>query len=306
MSSSKSIGQRLEPYAYLSPALISIFFLSFIPIVYTVYIAFTNYDLNHLDDYHFIGMDNFVELFNGAFAKEFLPVFVWNIIFAIVLTFGVFAIGLFLALLLNNPDMKETRYYRAILIVPWALPGTIAVLSWQGLYNESYGGINGILGLLHLPAIPWLSDAGWARAAVIIASLWLGFSYMMSLCLGILQAIDPGIYEAAVIDGATIWQKFRYITLPSLLFALIPVLISSFAYNFNNFNSAYLITQGGPPKLDAQYSGYTDILASMGYKMTNTFFKYNMGAALSIVLFVIVAVFTLTNMKFTKAFEEVD
>lgn len=303
----KSLGQRMQPLAFLSPALVSIFVLSFLPIVYTIYIAFTNYNLNHLEDYHFVGLANFKEIIYGQYKSEFVKVFGWNVAFALILTFGVFFIGLFLAILLNNPDMKETKIYRAILIVPWALPGTIAVLSWQGLFNESYGGINGLLGLLHLPNnIMWLSEAFWARLAVIITSLWLGFSYMMNLNLGILQSIDPALYESAIMDGANVWQKFRYITLPGIVYAAIPVLVSSFAFNFNQFGAAYLITSGGPPRMDAQYSGYTDILASTGFKMTNTYFKYDVGAALSIVLFLIIGVLTLVNMKFTKAFEEVE
>lgn len=303
----KSIGQKMQPLAFLSPALISIFILSFLPIVYTVYIAFTNYNLNHLDDFHFIGLDNFKEIITGDFRNEFTAVFGWNLAFALIVTLGCFSIGLFLAILLNNPDMKETRIYRSLLIIPWALPATIAILSWQGLYNESYGGINGLLKMLHLPSeIPWLSEPFWSRLAIIITTLWLGFSYMMNLSLGILQSIDPALYEAAIVDGANIWQKFRYITLPGITYASIPILITSFSYNFNQFGAAYLITLGGPPRADAQYAGYTDILASTGFKMTTTFFKYDVSAALSIVLFVIIGVITVINMKYTKAFEEVD
>ncbi len=303
----KSLGQRMQPAAFLAPALLSIFVLSFLPIVYTIYIAFTNYNLKHLDDYGFVGFANFRAIMNGSFKSEFVKVFGWNVFYALILTVGVFSIGLLLAVLLNNPNMKESKIYRAILVIPWALPGTIAVLAWQGLFNESYGGINSLLGMLHLPnEIMWLSEPFWARLAVIIAALWLGFSYMLNLNLGILQSIDPALYESAVMDGANVWQKFKYITLPGIVYAAIPVLVSSFAFNFNQFGTAFLITGGGPPRPDVQYSGYTDILASTGFKMTNTFFKYDVGAALSIILFLVIGVLTLINMKLTKAFEEVD
>lgn len=297
-----------RPYVFLSPALISIFVLSFLPILYTIYIAFTNYNLNHMTDYHIIGIANFVSVFKGPFASLFFPVFGWTIVFAVVTTFGSFIIGLIAAILLNNPNMKEASFYKSLLILPWALPSTIAIISWKFLLDMNYGSINVVLKSLHIisTSIPWLTEGGWARVGILIASLWLGYPYMMNVCIGALSAIPADFYEAAEIDGANKWQKFTKITLPSLTSASLPLLISSFAFNFNNFGAAYLITSGGPPRTTTQYAGYTDILASATYKLSTVNYKFEMGCAISVVVFLIIGTISLLNFKFTGAFKEVD
>ncbi len=294
------------PYLYLSPALVSIFVLTFIPIVYTLYIAFTNHSLNYMENYDFVGLKNFKTILTGSLKHIFLPVFGWTTIYAVIVTIGGFLIGLILALVLNNPHMKETRLYRAILIIPWALPSTIAILAWQGLLNEQYGGINGLLNIFYLPDIPWLTDPFWARVGVIIVTLWLGYPFMMNVCLGALQAISPNLYEAAEIDGASWWCKLSRITLPSLLSTALPLLISSFAFNFNNIGAAFLITKGNPPRIGTQFAGYTDILTSAGYKMTTQFFRYDLASALSLLVFLVIGTITYINMRATGTFKEVE
>lgn len=301
------MGDKLRPYAYLSPALISIFVLTFLPILYTVYIAFTNYNMNHINDYTLVGFENFKYILTGPFKNIFLPVFGWTLAFAALSTLGTFFIGLLIAMMLNNPNMKEAPIYKAILVLPWALPATIAVLAWVGLYNTSYGGINIILQKLHIISqpIPWLTDATWARIGLLIANFWLGFPYMMNVCLGALSSIPSTYYEAADLDGASEWQKFIKITLPTITTTSLPLLIGTFAFNFNNFGSAYLITGGGPARLDTQFAGSTDILVSSAYKMSLTFNRYDLGAALSIVIFILIATVSLIQMKMTGAFKEV-
>lgn len=304
----KNLYDKIRPYVYLSPALISIFVLAFLPIVYTVYIAFTNYNLNHLSDFHLIGIGNFVSIFNGPFKSVFFPVFGWTIIFAVIGTFGSFAIGLFFSMLLNNPNMKEATVYKGLLILPWALPATIATLAWQGLLDQKYGGINILLKDLHLitTGIPWLTNPFWARVGICIATLWLGFPYMMNVCIGALSSIPDAYYEAAEIDGATKFQKFRKITLPSITSSSLPLLISSFSFNFSNLGAAYLITQGLPARASTQFAGYTDILASTTYKLSTQYTRYDMGAAFSIILFLIIGTISFISFKFSGAFKEVD
>ncbi len=299
---------RLRALFYLSPALISIIILSLIPILYTIYIAFTNYNINHMEDYKLIGFENFKQILTGPLKPIFLPVFLWTLLFATILTVGNYFIGLFIAMLLNNPHMKEKGFYKGLFIIPWALPATIAILSWQGLLNQDYGYINLILRKLHIinENIPWLTEAVYARIGIIMVSLWLGFPYMMNVCLGALAAIPDTYYEAADIDGANGWQKFTKITLPSLASSSIPLLISSFSFNFNNFGAAYLITGGGPAKLDTTFAGQTDILASAAFKMVQTLFRYDLGAALSVLLFLLVGTISFFQMKVSGAFEEVD
>jgi arabinogalactan oligomer/maltooligosaccharide transport system permease protein len=294
------------PYAYLSPALITISLFSLAPVVYTIYLSFTNFNLNHFETFQYVGFANYKEILVGPFFQVFWPVFVWTIVYALASTLFAYIIGLFLALLLNNPRMKETNLYRAVLVIPWALPSAIAILAWQGLYNDSFGQINLFLSKIGIDKIPWLTDPDWAKMAVVITTVWLGYPFMMNVSLGALQAIPKDLYEAADIDGAGRWKKFWSVTFPGLMSSTLPLLISSFAFNFNNFGAAFLITGGGPPRMDTQFAGYTDILVSSAYNMTITFYRYDLAAALSFIIFVIVGTLSFINMKATRAFAEVD
>ena len=294
-------------YAYLFPALISILIVTCLPIVYTVIISFTNYNMYHLNDYSLIGVQNYITVLSGSIRNVFFPVLGWTVCFAVLSTAGSYASGLGLAILLNNRHMKESKIYRALLMVPWALPSTIAILAWQGLLNEQYGGINNMLHAIGITSnIPWLTDPFWARAGIIIVNVWLGFPYMMNVCLGGLQAISNDYYEAARIDGASKLQCFRHITFPMVTRLSIPLVISTFASNFNNFGNIYMITQGGPARVDNQFAGYTDILASTTYKMTTWSNRYELSATFSVLIFLIVGTFTLVNMHLSGAFKEVD
>ena len=292
---------------YLTPALLPILVVTCIPILYTVFISFTNYNMYHLNDFTWIGLDNYLTVFSGSLKEVFFPVLGWTVCFAVISTLGSYALGLGLAILLNNPKMKEAKIYKAVLIIPWALPSTIAILAWQGLLNEQYGGINNLLHAIGISAnIPWMTDAFCARIGIILVNVWLGFPYMMNVCLGGLQAISNDYYEAARIDGATRFQCFKRITLPLVTKLSIPLVISTFAANFNNFGNIYMITQGGPARVDNQFAGYTDILASTTYKMTTWSNRYELSATFSVLIFVIVGTFTLINMRASGAFKEVD
>lgn len=293
-------------YAFTTPVLISILIFTIAPIIYTIFISFTNYNMYHLDDYDMVGLSNYINVITGSISEIFFPVLGWTLMFAIICTVGGYSMGLILAILLNNPDMKEARVYKAILIIPWALPATIAILSWQGLLNESAGGINTLLQMIGLDGIPWMTNTFWARTGIIIVNIWLGFPYMMNVCLGGLQAIDVTYYEAAKVDGASKWQRFKKITFPLITRTSLPLVVSNFAFNFNNFSNIYMITGGGPPKTGSQYAGSTDILASTIYKMTTQSNRYELSATLSVISFLIVGTLTLVNLNMSGAFKEVD
>ena len=298
---------NLKAYPYLVPALLSIALVTCLPIIYTVVISFTNYNMYHLKKFDYVGFENYIEVLSGSIKNVFFPVLGWTISFAVLSTLLSYATGLILAILLNNKHMKESRIYRSLLIVPWALPSTIAILAWQGLLNEQYGGINNLLSSLGVAwNIPWMTDPFWARCAIIIVNIWLGFPYMMNVCLGGLQAISNEYYEAAKIDGASRFQCFQKITLPMVTRLSLPLVISSFAANFNNFGNIYMITEGGPARVDNQFAGYTDILASVTYKMTTWSNRYELSATFSVLVFLIVGTLTLVNMHFSGAFREVD
>ncbi|MGG5463021.1 carbohydrate ABC transporter permease [Clostridium sp. B9] len=304
----KSRKQTIKSIPYLLPALISILIFTIFPILYTVYISFTDYTMYSQGNIHWVGFANFIEVFTGPFKEIFFPVLGWNLVFAIASTAGTFFLGLIVAMAVNNPNLKEKAIYRAILIIPWALPATVAILSWKGLLNGSYGAINNLLLNLHVIAdpIPWLTDPMWARVAIIYVGIWLGFPYMMNVCLGALGAIPDSYYEAADVDGASKWVQFKKITLPSLAQTAYPLLISSFAFNFNNFGQAYLITNGNPPRMATQFAGYTDILASVNYKLSTQFGRFEIASAISIIIFILLATISYYQMKLSGQFEEVE
>ena len=295
-------------YGFLSPALLSMATLSIAPIIYTVYIAFTNFDAMHFMNYQWVGLQNFASLLNpnNPLSALFIPTFVWSMVFAVVSTLLNYIVGLFLAVILNNKNMRESAVYRSLLIIPWAVPGLISLLIWQGLLNDSYGQVNAILHLLGIPSVPWLSNPTWAKVSVIMVNCWAGFPYMMTICLGALQAIPHELYEASAIDGATWGQQFRLITMPGIWKISLPLIIPTFSANFNNFNAVYLLTKGGPVRSDNPFVGYTDNLASAAYKMTITFNRYDLSAAISIILFLIVAILSFIQMRYTRAFQEDD
>lgn len=257
-----------------------------------------------------IGFQNFRKLFtNPQVTGPFLRVFVWTIQWALLSVGCTFAVGLFLALLLNDPHLRFRRFYRSVLILPYAVPAFISALIWRGLFHTELGVINQILKATIGSGVPWLQDPVWAKVALVILNLWLGFPYMMIVCLGALQSINSEMYEAAVVDGASTWQQFYHITLPLLMVSVAPLLIASFSFNFNNFSVIYLLTRGRPPIVNAQTpAGHTDILISYTYRLafeSGRGVDYGLASAVTLVIFLITGAITFLNFRFTGALEEV-
>lgn len=258
-----------------------------------------------------IGFDNFRRLFgNPQITGPFVSVFIWTIQWALLSVATTFVVGLFLAILLNDPHLRLRKLYRSLLILPYAIPAFISALIWRGLFNTELGVINQILQATIGSSVPWLQDPFWAKVALIILNLWLGFPYMMVICLGALQSINTEMYEAAVVDGATAWQQFRHITLPLLMVSVAPLLISSFSFNFNNFSVIYLLTRGRPPIVGAQTpAGHTDILISYTYRLafeSGRGIDYGLASAVTLVIFLITGAITFFNFRFTGALEDVN
>jgi arabinogalactan oligomer/maltooligosaccharide transport system permease protein len=302
----RTLRARLEPYGYLAPALATMIVLSFVPIAYSVFIAFTNYDLYHFTTYHWVGLANFAAILTGPYATVFLPTLGWTVVFSFGTTILNFLGGLGLALLLNQPWLKFKGFFRTLLIVPWALPSTITILIWSGLLNQTFGPVDQFLTHLGLPAIPWLTDPFWAKVAILLVNLWLGYPFFMVSLLGGLQSIGQDTLEAAAIDGANPWQRFRFITFPLLWRFSLPLLMGTFAYNFNNFGIVYLLTGGGPPRIDTSFAGSTDVLSTVIYNMTLTYYRYDIAAAFGIILFVILALLTLAQYRWLGGLGQLD
>jgi arabinogalactan oligomer/maltooligosaccharide transport system permease protein len=245
---------------------------------------------------------NYIRLFNDERVRDpLIQVFIWTVVFATLTVLTQFSFGLLLALALNKP-IRGRRMYRSILVLPYAMPSVMSILIWGGMFNTEFGAINEILGR----DIAWFQDPTFARVAVILVNLWLGFPYFYLVSSGSLQAIPSELLEAAAIDGANPRQIFRKVTLPLLLQILSPLLIASFAFNFNNFNLIYLLTGGGPrEQLDGEIAGSTDILISYTYQIAfgNNLQDLGLASAISVLIFFIVASISLYGVKKSKVLE---
>ncbi|MCU1441659.1 MAG: binding-protein-dependent transport system inner rane protein [Rhodoglobus sp.] len=256
-----------------------------------------------------VGFANFARAFGEEDIRgPLLGVVAWTFAFAILSVALTFALGLFLALVFNDWRMKGRRFYRVAIILPYAFPGFLSGLVWLGLFNQDFGFINQVL--LFGADIPWLTHEWLAKASVLIVNLWLGFPYMFLICTGALQSIPDELTEAAKVDGARPWSVFRLIKFPLLLVSVAPLLIASFAYNFNNFNIIYMLTGGGPRNPEAGVdAGATDLLITLVYKVafgSGTGRDYGLASAFAILIFIIVAVVSVIGFRQTKALEELN
>ncbi len=252
-----------------------------------------------------VGLKNYERLFtNGKIAGQFFDAFIWTLIFAGGSVLSTFVVGFALALILNDERLKGRRIYRSILLMPYAVPGFIALLVWSNFYNRDFGLINEMLGL----SLNWYGDPVLAKVAVLLTNLWMGFPYMFIVCTGALQAIPGDIMEAARIDGASRFQTTVKVVMPLLLVAVAPLLVASFAFNFNNFNAIELLTQGGPFAAGEYTRGSTDILISMIYRIAfgGSGADFGFASAVSVALFVLTGVLATIQFRFTRVLEDVN
>jgi len=252
-----------------------------------------------------VGFKNFNSvLTNDTLRSGFLKIFGWNVAFAVISVLSTFVLGMLLALLLNDPRLRGRALYRSMLILPYALPIFVTALVWSSMFNQDYGLINK---LLHLN-IDWLGDPWAAKSAILITNLWLGFPYMFIVCTGALQSIPGDVLEAAKIDGASAMRTMRSVIMPLLLVAVGPLLIASFAFNFNNFGLIFLMTGGGPFQ-DSNFSvGSSDLLITYAYRLafSGVSPNYGLAATVSLFIFLIVGLMSYEGFRRTKSLEEVN
>lgn len=252
-----------------------------------------------------VGIDNYKKVVtNRDISRDFLKIFLWTVVFATLSVVTNFGLGLLLAITLNDERLKGQKIYRMLLIMPYAIPGFISLLLWASFYNRDFGLINDLTGL----NVNWLGDPWAAKFAVVLTNLWMGFPYMFLVCTGALQAIPGDLKEAATIDGASGWQGFAKITFPLLLVTVAPLLVSTFAFNFNNFNAIQLLTEGGPFKPDNPTAGATDILISYTIRLAFGAGGAQIGfaSAVSVLLFIITGIIAAIQFRYTKALEDVN
>ncbi|MFI6779669.1 ABC transporter permease subunit [Micromonospora sp. NPDC050276] len=251
-----------------------------------------------------VGLRNFTRVLTDEnISGPFLSTLGWNFGFAIASTGGTFLLGMLIALVLHAPRMRGTNLYRVVLVLPYAMPSFAMLLAWRDMFNADFGLINSLFGV----NVDWFGQAWTARFAVILVQLWLGYPYMFLVATGALQAIPRELTEATSVDGASPWQSFRAVTLPLLLVALSPLLISSFAFNFNNFNAIYLTTEGAPFPADNPANGATDLLITYTYRLAfgGQGAQFGFAAAISLFIFAIVAVVSAVSFRRTRKQEEV-
>ena len=292
----------VTPYLFIVPVLVTMAVLVVYPAFYTFYLSFTDYNLFHFNSYSLVGFKNYYDILNpnGLFFEDFIPVFIWTTAFALITAVLNYIVGFLVAVVVNNPRIPERAFYRMLLIFPYVMPAAVTILIWQGMLNQSFGAIDAWLTSAHLPSIPWLTDPTGARSAIILVNLWLSFPFNMILCLGALQALPADMYEAATVDGASAFAKLRLLTLPLVFRITSPQLVGAFSFNFMNFNIVYLLTTGGPPKVGGTgAAGSTDVLASYVYNLTGTTHRYDLAAAVGIVIFVIQMILALIGFKVT-------
>jgi maltose/maltodextrin transport system permease protein len=255
-----------------------------------------------------VGLAHYAHIFSdGRFREPFLSVFTWTVVFSALSVAGATGLGMVLAVLLNWEVLPFKGAYRLVLFLPYAVPGFISILVFKGLFNQNLGEVNLILNALFGIKPAWFSDPWLAKLMLVMVNVWLGFPYMMVLCTGLIKSIPADLYEASAVAGASAWVNFRAITLPLILKPLTPLLISAFAFNFNNFVLISLLTGGRPDQLDtAMPAGTTDILVSYTWRVAfqDSGQQFGLASAISTVIFLIVAAVTLVQMRYTRIAEK--
>lgn len=290
-----STQQRIA-YAFAFPALAVLGLVVVFPFAYNVVVSLSNMSMRHFWDWRITGLGQYKAVFSeGIFYATLLKTVLWTVV---NVTFHVI-IGVGLALLLNRP-LPGRSIIRTLLVLPWAVPQYITALTWRGMFHFEYGAVNLVLTqVFGLPPVAWLSQPLSTFAACLITNVWLGFPFMMIVALGGLQSIPAELHEAAVVDGASRWQRLWKITLPLLRPVLVPAITLGVIWTFNNFNVIWLVSNGGRP------ADQVHILVSYVYRAAFNLYRFGYAAALSMVIFGILLIFSIQFIRRTKGTETV-
>ncbi len=290
------MGPQRLAYAFLLPGLLAILAVVFFPFVFNVAISVSNFSLRTFRDWQLIGLHHYAEVLMDPHVYAVLgKTLLWTFT-----NVGLHVtIGVCLALLLDQ-TLPARPLLRTLLIIPWAVPQYITALTWRYLFHQEYGPVNMVLEkFLHMSPIQWLSRPWEAFSACVITNVWLGFPFMMVVALGGLQAIPRQLYEAARVDGANAWQRFWRITFPLLMPVMLPAALLGAVWTFNNLNVIWLVSNGGEP------ADQTHILVSYVYKAAFNQYRYAYGAALSLLIFLLLAGATLYSIRRARTQEGV-
>ncbi len=302
-------------YLYILPAFLVMAFITFYPLLYQVWMSFTDFQLKNLRlmNPDFVAFTNYVNVIVKGLPVtnyNFLRIFVFNLFWTLVNVSLHVAIGIAVALMVNMEKMPAKKLYRSLFVIPWALPSLVSGMLWANMWHDKFGAVNLLLQQIGTRGdIRWLLDPApivnlpqiglvlpLAFVAALVANVWLGWPFMMVIATGALQSIPKDVYEAAEMDGVTGWQKIRLITLPLIRPAMIPAIMIGIMMTFNQFNVIYFVTGGGPV-------GLTEILVTQGFKLVNPQGWYGVASAFNIIVFIILAIITLITNSVTRATE---
>ena len=310
----RALVTNRQAYAYIAPAIVGTTLLVFFPFFYGIALSFTDsniYNTNQPLSELWIGFRNYGSILgdfgfmrraaDGHWVFNYLN-FYWTFLFTLVwtitnVTWGV-SFGLLLALVLNTKGLALRPIYRVLLILPWAMPNYITALIWKGMFHRQFGVVNQFLAIFGVEPLSWFDRPFTSYLTALATNGWLSFPFMMVVSLGALQSIPADLYEAARVDGASRWQQFRAITLPSLKPALVPAVILSVVWTFNMFNIIYLVTAGEP-------GGSTEILITQAYKYAFQRYQYGYAAAYATIIFGILLVYGSIQNRVTRATEAI-
>lgn len=309
--SAAHVMQNQFPYLVLAVPLLLVLFFTVMPVLFMILLAFTNFSFpNYLPPAKLVdwtGFKSFLDMFRiQAWSHTLLGVTVWTLIWTVCATLTTFIGGFAVALLVQTRGIRFKGFWRTLFIIPYAVPQFISLLVMRNMFNGQFGPINQYLQAFGLGRLPWLTDPFWAKVTVILVNIWIGFPISMLMVIGLLTTIPRELYEASEIDGATRYQQFRAITLPTVMYAFAPLLVMSFAGNINNFNLIYLMTNGGPSNAKYQMAGDTDILITWLYNLTLANGKYNYASVIGLFIFILIGTLSIWNLRRTKAFREED
>lgn len=303
----ESVKEDGFPYIVTIITYVLLSFVVILPVLTTILLSFAGMDPNNQSKFKWIGLKNYELLITGTgiAGGPFWRIFLWTMIWTIAATTVAITVGFGLALIANNERIKGKTLYRTIYLLPWAVPAFITIMFFSIMSSS-----NGVL----TKTLEMLFGGDWAikqsttltRVALIMLQTWLGSSYVFLLSTGVLQGIPSDLYEAADIDGATVWQKLSKITIPLVLFQTAPLLIGQYTFNFNNFSIIYLFNGGGPfdPSKYGNMAGSTDLLISYIYKLTIQKQYQSVGAAITVFISLGLILFAYIGFKNSQAFKE--
>jgi arabinogalactan oligomer/maltooligosaccharide transport system permease protein len=287
-------------YLFLLPSIIMMLLFNAYPIAFSIGAGFTNMMLaNITGGYHFIGLDNYVKLltvYGPDIQRVLLITFLWT---AVNVGLQV-AIGLAFALFYNSKDLYGRRFHLAIMILPWAIPGLTSTMVWATMFQTTFGAINQLfrtVGFVSYPGPNWLNDQWLAFAAYNIVNTWLAYPFMMTMIIGALQGVSPELYEAAAIDGARSWSRFRHITLPSIRRPLLLATLLTTNTTFQQFNVAWILNQGGPANAN-------EFVMVWAYKNIYTGNFYGLSSAFLGIILVIILIIGFLGIRVSRIAEE--